>query len=346
MKVAVLLSGGVDSSVALRLLQEEGHEVTAYYLKIWLEDEVSHLGECPWEDDLEFARKVCEQAGVELKTINLQKEYWEKVVKHAIDEVKAGRTPNPDMLCNQRIKFAAALEHIKGYDKIASGHYAGVEEKDEKFYLKRVQDPIKDQTYFLSQLSQEQLSKLLFPLAPYTKEEVRELANKYNLPNKDRKDSQGICFLGKIKYNDFLQHYLGEKEGDFVDIDTGKVVGKHKGFWFHTVGQRRGTGLGHGPWYVVKKDTEKNIVYVSNKFKEQEMREFTVHDLNWIPEKPSGDLKVKVRHGEDLYGCEIVDHGDYLHVKLDRDDQGLASGQFAVFFDDQYCYGGGLIRKE
>ena len=341
MKVAVLLSGGVDSSVALRLLQEQGHEVTAFYLKIWLEDEVSHLGTCPWEEDLDFARKVCKQANVELKLLNLQKEYWDKVVNYAIEEVKVGRTPNPDMLCNQRIKFAAALDHIKGFDKIASGHYADIEEKNNLFYLKRVPDPIKDQTYFLSQLNQEQLSKLLFPIGKMLKKEVRDLAEKYDLPNKNRKDSQGICFLGKIKYNDFLKHYLGEKTGDFVDIKTNKPVGQHKGSWFHTVGQRRGTGLGHGPWYVVKKDTKNNIVYVSNEFKEQEMRKFKVLNINWIPKKPTTKLKVKVRHGEEIYDCTF----DGENVELERDDQGLADGQFCVFYDDTYCYGGGVIEK-
>jgi len=346
MKVAVLLSGGVDSSVALRLLKEEGHDVTAFYLKIWLEDDISHLGECPWEEDLQFARDVCEQAKVELKIINLQKEYFAKVVEHAIAEVKAGKTPNPDMMCNERIKFAAALEHIKGFDKIASGHYADLEEKDGLFYLKRVPDPIKDQTYFLSQLSQEQLSQLLFPIGKYMKEEVRKLAQKFDLPNKDRKDSQGICFLGKIKYNDFIKHYLGEKEGDFVDIKTQKTLGKHKGYWFHTVGQRRGTGLGHGPWYVVKKDVEKNIVYVSNEFKEQEMKNFIVKFINWIPKKPSiPGLKVKVRHGEQLYRCKIAEYDKLLDITLEENDQGLADGQFCVFYDDEYCYGGGIISK-
>ncbi|HLP79333.1 MAG TPA: tRNA 2-thiouridine(34) synthase MnmA [Acidobacteriota bacterium] len=342
MKIACLVSGGVDSSVALRLLKDEGHDITAFYLKIWLEDELSYLGDCPWQEDLSYVEAVCKQANVPLKVLNLQKEYFDLVVKYAIKEVEAGRTPNPDMFCNFRVKFGAFYNAIDdSFDKIATGHYADIEEKDGVFYLKRVPDQIKDQTYFLAHLTQKQLSKALFPIGRYKKTEVRELAKKYDLPNKDRKDSQGICFLGKIKYNDFLKHYFGEKPGDIIDVKTKKKVGTHKGYYYHTLGQRKGMGLGHGPWYVVSKDPQKNIVYISNEYKDVPRNEFYVNELN-LPSGPlpKEHLKVKVRHGQQVYRATVseVKNGIYK-VHIEGQDQGLAPGQFCVFYDDVYCYG-------
>ncbi|MDP2366436.1 MAG: tRNA 2-thiouridine(34) synthase MnmA, partial [Ignavibacteria bacterium] len=264
MKVAVLLSGGVDSSVALRLLKDEGHDVTAFYLKIWLQDEFSFLGDCPWEEDLDFARAVCEQADVPLESINMQTEYWDSVVSYTISEIKEGRTPNPDMFCNRLIKFGQFINKIdNSFEKVASGHYAKIENVNDKFILKTSPDPIKDQTYFLAYLTQQQLSRALFPIGTYRKKQIRELAHSYDLPNMFRKDSQGVCFLGKIKFSDFIKHHLGEIEGDIIDVDTNKVMGKHKGYYFYTIGQRSGLKLGGGPWYVISKDVEKNIVYIS-----------------------------------------------------------------------------------
>jgi len=224
MKVAVLFSGGVDSSVALRLLKDEGHDVTAFYLKIWLQDEFSFLGNCPWEEDLEFARAVCKQADVPLETINMQTEYWDSVVAYTISEIKEGRTPNPDMFCNRLIKFGQFINKIdNSFKKVASGHYAKIENVNEKFILKTSPDPIKDQTYFLAYLTQQQLSRALFPIGTYKKKQIRELAHSYDLPNMTRKDSQGICFLGKIKFADFIKHHLGEVEGDIIDIDSNDI---------------------------------------------------------------------------------------------------------------------------
>ncbi len=348
MKIACLVSGGVDSSVAMALLKEQGHELTAYYLKIWLEDELSYLGECPWEEDLRYARAVCEQLKVPLRVINLQKQYFDKVVSYAINEVSEGRTPNPDMLCNAQIKFTAFIEAVdEEYDKICTGHYALVDEINGRYYLKSVKDCVKDQTYFLAMLNQKQLSKAIFPVGNLLKKEVRMIAKKYSLANKDRKDSQGICFLGKIKYNDFLKHYLGEKQGNVINIKTGKKIGKHNGFWYHTIGQRRGLGLGQGPWYVVEKDTQKNIVYVSNEYQslEDERTEFGVKNINWIGEKPDlkNKLYVKVRHGPKKYEAKLEETQDGVHVRIKEKDQGFAEGQFAVFYDDKYCYGGGMI---
>jgi len=358
MKVAVLTSGGVDSSVALRLLKDKGHYVKAFYLKIWLEDDVASLGQCPWEDDLSYVSAICDDAGIPLEIVPLQKEYWDKVVAYTLQEVKSGRTPNPDIFCNKLIKFGIFLEKFGDqFDKIATGHYAQIREQDGIYKLVSAPDEIKDQTYFLSYLDQKQLSKLIFPLGGCTKEQVRKLAQKYNLPNKDRKDSQGICFLGKFKFDDFIGHYVGEKKGDLIEIETGQKLGEHKGFWFHTIGQRRGIGLAGGPWYVVDKDTDKNIIYISKQYfsQDKERNTFDVERINWIlgrvPQKTEfKNLEVKMRHGKKRYNCEIMFLGDSLdnddvRVKLAERDQGIAAGQFAVFYDGDICLGGGVIKK-
>ncbi len=351
MKIAMLVSGGVDSSVALRLLVDQGHDVTAFYLKIWLEDELAYLGDCPWEQDLSYVRKVCKQANVRLEVISLQKEYFDHVVSYAIKEIKAGRTPNPDIFCNQKVKFGFFFDKIsKDFDKVATGHYAQVKEKDGVFQLVSAPDEVKDQTYFLSYLSQKQLSRLLFPIGSFVKSKVRELAHQYDLPNKDRKDSQGICFLGKLKFSDFVKHYCGKKEGDLVEQETGNVVGKHNGFWFYTIGQRQGIGLSGGPWYVVQKDVNKNIVYISrNYYQTNKVRDtFEVEDINWfsgfMPKEKV--LDVKLRHGKHRYQCFVQKLSNNLvRVKLNESDQGIAPGQFAVFYKGAVCLGGGIIKQ-
>lgn len=230
MKIAMLLSGGVDSSVAMRLLQEQGHDITAFYLKIWLQEEFSFLGDCPWEEDLSYVRAVCEQTGIPLEVVPMQTEYWDSVIKHTIEEIEAGRTPNPDMLCNNWVKFGQFYDKIDpAFEKVASGHYARVREAKGKFQLERAPDPVKDQTYFLAYLSQQQLSRALFPLGEYAKAQVRELARQFNLPTQNRRDSQGLCFLGQIKFSDFVREHLGVRTGDIINIDTGEKLGEHNG---------------------------------------------------------------------------------------------------------------------
>ncbi len=348
MKIAVLLSGGVDSSVALNLLKKEGHDLTAFYLKIWLQDEFSFLGDCPWEDDLNYARKVCDQAGVPLEVLPLQTEYWETVVTYTISEIKEGRTPNPDMFCNSLIKFGQFYGKIdKTFEKVASGHYAKLEFDHQNYLLKRSPDPVKDQTYFLAYLTQDQLSRACFPLGLFNKKEVRKMAQESNLPNMNRKDSQGICFLGQIKFNEFIKHHLGEIKGNIVDIDSGKKMGEHNGYYFYTIGQRSGLGLSGGPWYVVKKDVDKNIIYISRENLVERARDtFVVGKFNWITqEKPNdNNLQVKIRHGAHLFNCNLnfIDEKN-AEVKLDKKDQGIAPGQFAVFYKDDICLGGGVI---
>ncbi len=349
MKTAVLLSGGVDSSVALRLLQEEGHDdLTAFYLKIWLEDELQHLGECPWEEDLAYAREVCEAAGVPLEVVPLQRQYWDRVVSYTIAELKEGRTPSPDIFCNQRVKFGAFLEEAgDGFDRVATGHYARVEEAGGLHWLKKGVDPVKDQTYFLCYLDQGQLARCVFPLGALPKNEVRVLAERYSLPNSARPDSQGICFLGKIRYNDFVRHHLGEKPGDIIRRETGEKLGEHRGFWFHTVGQRRGLGLAGGPWFVSGKDIEDNVVYASHaeELPECSRREYRVGEPHWISEAPGeGGLQVKLRHSEQVYDCELdaLEDSGFL-VRLAGADAGIAAGQFTVFYKDEVCLGAAPI---
>ncbi|MBN2096292.1 tRNA 2-thiouridine(34) synthase MnmA [Candidatus Peregrinibacteria bacterium] len=351
MKIAMLISGGVDSSVALRLLKEQGHDLTAFYLKIWLEDELAYLGQCPWKEDLTYVRQICREAGVPLEVMDMQKDYWDTVVRYTIDECQAGRTPNPDIFCNQRVKFGTFYKKIdNSFEKVATGHYAQVEEKDGVFFLKKAPDPVKDQTYFLSHLNQAQLSRALFPIGHLKKSEVRELAKKYQLPNQDRKDSQGICFLGKIPYREFIKEHLGEQPGDFIEKETGKKLGEHKGHWFYTIGQRFGLGLSGGPWFVVKKDSEKNLIYLAQGYDPESVYgdEFEVVNMNWIVPNDqfpmtNDQLQVKIRHGASSHPCTVRVNKNCVQVTLKKPVHGIAPGQFAVFYEGDYCLGGGMI---
>ncbi len=348
MKIAVLISGGVDSSVALNILQNEGHNLTAFYLKVWLEDELAFLGECPWEADLKFVRSVCDQLDVPLEIISLQSEYLERVVSYALDELRAGRTPSPDIFCNQRIKFGAFFDHIdSSYEKVATGHYAQIAQYNGTFHLKRAPDPVKDQTYFLSGMYQSQVARVLFPIGNMMKREVRQLARAFDLPNQARKDSQGICFLGKIRYPDFIAFHLGEKKGDIVNRETGQILGPHRGYYYYTIGQRYGLGLSGGPWYVVQKDVERNIIFVSHatRHKNTSRNQFVVTNPNWIAEPPEKTaLQLKLRHGPELINCEIeaIDNNQ-LSVTIAEKDSGIAPGQFAVFYDGDLCLGSAVI---
>lgn len=350
MKIAVLLSGGVDSSVALNLLKNEGHDVTAFYLKIWLQDEFSFLGDCPWEEDMNFATGVCEQLNIPLEVLPLQTEYWDMVVSYTISEIKEGRTPNPDIFCNRLIKFGEFYGKIDpSFEKVASGHYAEVINTNGHPLLKRSPDPIKDQTYFLAYLKPKQLARAIFPIGKYNKHEIRTLAHQFKLPNMERKDSQGICFLGQIKFNEFIKHHLGEVKGDIVEFETGKKLGTHPGYYYFTIGQRSGLGLSGGPWYVVKKDIKNNIIYISRENLGSLARDtFEAGKFNWIGEEfpQKENLQVKIRHGAHFYNCSIrqIDN-DKAEIKLDRPDQGIAAGQFAVLYDGELCIGGGVILQ-
>ena len=349
MNIAVLFSGGVDSSVVLAKLKALEHDVTAFYLKIWLEDDMAFMGDCPWQEDLQYARAVCQQLDVPLEIVSLQREYHDRVVSYALSELKAGRTPSPDIFCNQRIKFGVFFDHINDrFDKVATGHYASIQKEGEIYHLFKGVDPVKDQTYFLSHLNQAQLSRALFPLGAYSKGQVRSMAQTYNLPTQDRKDSQGICFLGKIKYDEFVRFNLGEQPGDIIDRECRAVLGQHKGHWFHTIGQRQGLGLSGGPWYVVQKDVDQNIVYVTHNTQLmcQARTEFEIGQVHWISGAPDETmLQVKLRHGPAMIPCHLSPMAQgQCRVTLDTPDAGIAPGQFAVFYRGQACLGAGAIQ--
>ncbi|CAL4937826.1 unnamed protein product [Urochloa decumbens] len=361
LRVAVLVSGGVDSSVALRLLHAAGHRCTAFYLKIWFQEDFRNFwSECPWDEDLKYAQAVCDKIDVPLEVVHLSDEYWNHVVSHMINEYRCGRTPNPDVLCNTRIKFGAFLEAIEnlGFDYIASGHYAHVvhpyvENTEAPSVLQLSKDKIKDQTYFLSHLSQSQLRRLLFPLGCIKKDEVRRLAAQMDLPNQGRKDSQGICFLGKVKFSEFVEKHIGEMEGIILEAESGDYLGNHRGFWFYTIGQRQGLRLAGGPWYVVEKDVRNNVIFVSRNYYslDKRRRTFRVGSLNWFDNSGPGNserLKCKVRHSPEFHDCTVTKehtegNGDVLMVRLSEDDQGLAAGQFAAFYREDLCLGSGII---
>lgn len=366
MRIAVLVSGGVDSAVALRLLADAGHEVEAFYLKVWLADEMAHLGDCPWEDDLRSARAVCDPLSVPLHVVPLQQAYHRHVVSAVLEELAAGRTPSPDIGCNRHVKFGAFLSELdamdrgsgRGFDRVATGHYARLEHHDDGVRLLRGIDRVKDQTYFLYRLDQARLRRLVFPLGASTKPEVRALATDFDLPNRARPDSQGICFLGGVRYRDFVEASLGEKPGPIRDIDGGGRLGRHRGLWFHTVGQRRGLGLGGGPWYVVEKAVASDTLWVAHadRYSGIERRRFRIESPFWIAGTPprslvTGDttarLGVKVRHAPVAAPATVRGRTDgTLEVMLDGDDTGLADGQPAVLYDGEVCLGGGPLRVE
>ncbi|QHO39078.1 tRNA-specific 2-thiouridylase MnmA [Arachis hypogaea] len=328
-----------------------------------LEDFENFWSECPWEEDLKYANAVCNQVEVPLEVVHLTDEYWNNVVSYIIEEYRCGRTPNPDVLCNTRIKFGAFLDAISGmgFDYVASGHYANVihpcaDQMEEPSVLELSQDMVKDQTYFLSHLPQSQLKQLLFPLGRISKDEVRRLATEFDLPNKDRKDSQGICFLGKIRFSEFVARHIGEREGIILEAETGDFLGKHRGFWFYTIGQRQGLRLPGGPWYVVEKDIKNNVVFVSRNYFsfDKTRRLFRVSSLKWLSGLPAtqiSKLQCKVRHGPGFYDCsfemEVGKDGQesVAVVRLSEDDQGLAAGQFAAFYEGRKCIGSGVILE-
>jgi len=348
-KIAILVSGGVDSSVALVRLAEEGtHELTAYYLKIWLEDDMAFLGSCPWEEDLHYARKVCQRFDIPLEVVPLQREYYESVVASAVVELEAGRTPSPDVLCNRLIKFGAFVDRVEdAFEYVASGHHARVDHSGPLSRLLKGIDPVKDQTYFLSQMDQSQIARSLFPIGGMTKAAVRADARRLNLPNSDRPDSQGICFLGRVPYDAFVEHHLGENPGIIRDLGSGVELGRHRGFWYHTIGQRRGLGLSGGPWYVVGKDRETNELFVvhADSLEDHHRDHFRIPAPHWIASAPTKDrLELRIRHAPKLVGCTVtVGDGGGLDVRMDEAEPGIAPGQYAVLYDGDECLGGGAI---
>ena len=355
MNIAALLSGGVDSSVVVHLLCEQGYKPTLFYIKIGMDG--AEYMDCSAEEDIEITSYIAKKYGCRFEIVSLHDEYWDRVVSYTIDSVKRGLTPNPDMMCNKYIKFGCFEEKWgKDFDKIATGHYATTTEIDGKVWLSTAKDPVKDQTDFLGQITRLQIQKLMFPIGHLMKSEVRAIAEQQKLPSAKRKDSQGICFLGKINYNDFIERYLGKRTGKIVELETGKVLGKHNGYWFHTIGQRKGLGLSGGPWFVIKKDIKRNIIYVSNGYdpETQYGKIINMHGFDFITEDPWGEfadekeITFKIRHTPDFTHGRIRRIGDLYRIESDNKIQGIAPGQYGVVYDKDHrlCLGSGMIIDE
>ena len=363
-RIAVLLSGGVDSSVVLCLLARQGLRPDCFYIKIGPEEDEEW--DCSSEEDLEMATAVSRKYGCRLEVVDCHREYWEQVTTYTMEKVRAGLTPNPDVMCNRLIKFGAFHEKCgHDYDLIATGHYAQKEkdcslgealspspkqgESEGIFWLTTSPDPVKDQTDFLAQIYGWQLEKALFPIGHLMKDEVRRLAEEEHLVNARRRDSQGICFLGKIDYTEYLRRYLGDLPGDVLELETGHRIGRHRGHWFYTIGQRKGLGFGGGPWFVVKKDVEQNIIYVSNGYDPATVykKDFTVHDFHSINgQMPAEDITFKIRHTPEFHRAKLVamEDGQYV-VHSEEKIHGVAPGQFCVVYDAGHhrCYGSAEI---
>ena len=354
-RIALLLSGGVDSSVVLYAMVSHGLHPDCFYIMIGPEEKEEW--DCTSEEDLEMATALTNRFGCQLKVIDCHKEYWSQVTRYTMDKVKAGFTPNPDVMCNRLIKFGAFDEKIgHDYDLIATGHYAQTEWIDGRKWLTTSPDPVKDQTDFLAQIYGWQLRKAIFPIGHFEKNEVREIAEREHLINAKRRDSQGICFLGNIDYNEYVRRYLGESVGDVIELETGKKIGEHKGLWFHTIGQRKGLGFGGGPWFVVKKDVERNILYVSHGYDPETAykQDFKIHDFHAttycsegiaLPELPER-ITFKIRHTPEYLPAALERTGENTYViHADNKIHGVAPGQFCVVYDahHHYCYGSGEI---
>jgi len=365
-KVYVGMSGGVDSSVSAALLIEQGYDVTGVYMKNWTTDLPGV--KCPWADDLADAKRVAVQLGIDFKVFDFENEYKHKVVDYMIGEYKSGRTPNPDIMCNQEVKFKLFLEAAleDGADMIATGHYARIVDgswymvdgkKEFKtnpdhlppttYHLQRAADDNKDQTYFLYRVTGEAMAKTLFPIGEFIKPEVRKMAAARGLATAAKKDSQGICFVGQVGIRDFLSMYVDSKPGDIIDKKTGKVLGRHDGAIFYTIGQRHGLELGGGlPYYVVGKNMDKNEIYVTTDINDDTLWKKVINlaDLHWINEAPvEGIYQIRVRHRAPLATANISFNNDGAVLTLDNPERSVAAGQSVVIYDGDVCLGGGIV---
>lgn len=362
-KVLLGLSGGVDSAVAAYLLKEQGYDVTCAFMRNWdsfanndimgnpsIQDDI-----CPQEQDYMDAKAVADELGLELLRVDFVKEYWDNVFTYFLEEYKKGRTPNPDILCNKYIKFDAFMKYANtlGFDYVATGHYAQVTHDKTCSKMLRGADNDKDQTYFLCQISRNALSHAIFPIGNMKKHEVREIAEKMQLKSvAKKKDSTGICFIGERNFRDFLQNYLPSKDGNIIDIGTLEIVGQHVGVLYYTIGQRKGLGIGgnKGPWFVVGKDVEKNILYVANGNESDWL--FTtsciISNVNWLPlDKPKSDYvctaKFRYRQVDNDVILQFVDDSTIL-LRYEQGVSSVTCGQEAVFYQGEECLGGGVIE--
>lgn len=351
-RVVVGMSGGVDSSVAALMLKNQGYDVVGIFMKNW--DDTDEFGVCTATEDYNDVIAVCNQIGIPYYAVNFEKQYWDKVFTYFLDEYKAGRTPNPDVMCNKEIKFKAFLEHAVslGADYLATGHYAQVEFRDGEYKMLRGIDENKDQTYFLNQLTQSQLEKVMFPLGGIDKKEVREMAKEAGLATATKKDSTGICFIGERNFKEFLSNYLPAQPGEMQTLD-GETMGKHDGLMYYTIGQRHGLGIGGSgdPWFVVGKDLQKNILYVGQGFENEKLYSTSINAVNvsWVSgRQPETQFKctAKFRYRQaDNNVTVIVKEDGNAEVIFDEPIRAVTPGQAVVFYDGKVCLGGGTIDE-
>lgn len=352
MEIAALVSGGVDSSVIVPLLKELGYNPHIFYIKIGIEGR-EDISDCLSEEDMEITTFIAKKYGCSFDVVDLQKEYFDNVARYTMESVKKGLTPNPDVMCNRMIKFGAFNDKMGfQFDRIATGHYAcSWEDENGVSWLGTATDTLKDQTDFLSRLTYPQLRKAMFPIGKYLKSEVRKMAAEMKLPSAERRDSQGICFLGKINYNDYIREYVGEKEGDIIELESGNLLGHHKGFWFHTIGQRRGLGLGGGPWFVVKKDTKNNIIYVSQGYDPAAQYTDIIKLSDVMTMNPAivlndgQKIRFKIRHQPEFNTGVLRINNDCIDIISDVKVSGVAAGQFGTIYHEKesVVLGSGII---
>lgn len=351
-RVVVGMSGGVDSSVAAMLLKEQGYEVIGIFMKNW--DDTDEFGVCTATEDYEDVIRVCNQLDIPYYSVNFEKQYWDKVFTYFLEEYKSGRTPNPDVICNKEIKFKAFLDHAMslGADYVATGHYARVVRQNGKVHMLRGKDENKDQTYFLNQLTEVQLSKVLFPIGDIEKPKVRELAAKASLVTASKKDSTGICFIGERNFKEFLSVYLPAQKGNMETFE-GKVVGQHDGLMYYTIGQRHGLGIGGNgnPWFVIGKDIERNVLYVGQGFHHEMLYSDSIiaDHVSWIREDAIPDAfectaKFRYRQPDNKVTVERLDDST-VKVVFHEPIRAITPGQAVVFYQGEECLGGGIINQ-